>query len=53
MLSDGRPRIDPTFSLHEGILRLVVDRATFERMGLEGKPIANEGRKHVKARFGE
>lgn len=52
MLAEGRPGIDPTYSLHEGILRLEVDRPTYERMGLEGKPIPSEGRKHVKARFG-
>ncbi|TKA80318.1 hypothetical protein B0A55_02200 [Friedmanniomyces simplex] len=34
-----------------GLLRLEVDKATYERMGLEGKALAGEGRKHVKARF--
>lgn len=52
MLSEGRPCIDYVFSLCEGLLRLEVDKATFERMGLEGKAILNEGRKHVKARYG-
>jgi ribonuclease P/MRP protein subunit RPP40 len=52
MLSEGRVGIDHIYSLAEGILRLEVDKATFERMGLEGKPISSEGRKHVKARFG-
>ena len=53
MLSEGRPGIDHIFSLSEGILRLEVDKATFERMGLEGKAIPSEGRKHVKSRFGK
>ncbi len=53
MLSEGRPGIDHTFSLCEGVLRLEIDKPTFERMGLEGKAIAGEGRKHVKARYGK
>lgn len=52
MLSSGRTGIDsPIISLTEGLLRIEVDKATFERMGLEGKAIPTEGRKHVKARF--
>ena len=51
MLSEGRAGIDHVYSLSDGILRLEVDHATFERMGLEGKPIAHDGRKHIKARF--
>jgi ribonucleases P/MRP protein subunit RPP40 len=51
MLSEGRPGIDQVFSLIEGVLRLEVDKPTFERMGLQGKAIPNEGRKHVKARY--
>lgn len=53
MLSEGRPGIDNRFSLSDGILQLEVDKGTFEQAGLEGKPIASEGRKHVKARYGE
>lgn len=52
MLSEGRPGIDHIYSLSEGVLRLEVNRATFERIGLEGKAIPSQGRKHVKARFG-
>ncbi|KAK3681518.1 hypothetical protein LTR37_020881 [Vermiconidia calcicola] len=51
MLSEGRPGIDHVFSLSEGVLRLEVDKATFERMGLDGSVIPSEGRKHVKARY--
>lgn len=52
MLSSGRSGIDsPILSLADGILRIEVDKATFERMGLEGKAIQTEGRKHIKARF--
>lgn len=53
MLSEGRAGIDNVFSLCEGILRLEVDKPTFEKLGLEGKVVAGEGRKHVKARFGQ
>lgn len=52
MLSEGRPNVDHVFSLFDGILRLEVDKPTYERLGLEGKAVPNEGRKHVKARFG-
>lgn len=52
MLSEGRPGIDHIFSLSDGILCLEVDKPIYERMGLQGKPMTSEGRKHVKARFG-
>ncbi|KAK4547394.1 hypothetical protein LTR36_001050 [Oleoguttula mirabilis] len=51
MLSQGRPGIDHVFSLCDGNLRLEVDKPTYERMGLQGKAMPNEGRKHVKARY--
>ncbi|KAK3056125.1 hypothetical protein LTR09_002631 [Extremus antarcticus] len=51
MLSEGRAGTDHMFSLVDGILRIEVDKATFERMGLEGKPIPTAGRKHVKIRY--
>jgi ribonucleases P/MRP protein subunit RPP40 len=51
MLSEGRPGIEQVFSLIEGVLRLEVDKPTFERVGLQGKAIPNERRKHVKARY--
>lgn len=53
MISAGRPGLDNVFSLCEGILRLVVDKATYERMGLNGTVISSGGRKHVKARHGK
>ncbi|EME50377.1 hypothetical protein DOTSEDRAFT_118599 [Dothistroma septosporum NZE10] len=54
LLSQGRPGIDPLFSLSSGILRLEIDKATFQKLGLQGKVIGPEktlGRKHVKARY--
>lgn len=53
MLSEGRSGVDSVFSLHEGHLRLEVNKPTYERAGLQGTPLPNEGRKHVKARFGK
>lgn len=52
MLSRGRSGVDQVYSLHEGILRLEVDKPTYERMGLNGVAIPSQGRKHVKARYG-
>ncbi|KAH9844608.1 Ribonuclease P 40kDa (Rpp40) subunit [Teratosphaeria destructans] len=51
MLSEGRAGVDNVFQLNEGILRLEVDKVTYERMGLPGNPIPSAGRKHVRARF--
>ncbi|KAM0723132.1 hypothetical protein Q7P37_001332 [Cladosporium fusiforme] len=51
MLSEGRAGTDTVFSLCDGILRFEVDKPTFEKLGLEGKAVGSEGRKHVKARF--
>ncbi|KAF2869683.1 ribonuclease P 40kDa subunit-domain-containing protein [Massariosphaeria phaeospora] len=51
MLSEGRPLVDNVFSLYEGVLRIEVDRPTYERCGLEGKPIEDGGRKHQKNRW--
>lgn len=40
-----------TISLHAGLLRLALDKATYERTGLRGTPIADGGQKHAKSRF--
>ena len=53
MLSAGRIGFDNVYSLCDGILRLEVDKATYERMGLDGVAIPSGGRKHVKTRYGE
>jgi ribonucleases P/MRP protein subunit RPP40 len=53
MLSAGRPGLDNIYSLCEGILRLEVDKATYQRLGLNGTVVASGGRKHVKTRYGE
>jgi ribonuclease P/MRP protein subunit RPP40 len=51
MLSEGRPLVDNRFELHSGILRLELDRQTYERCGLQGTPIEDGGRKHQKSRW--
>ncbi|KAF2002816.1 hypothetical protein P154DRAFT_461731 [Amniculicola lignicola CBS 123094] len=51
MLSEGRPLVDNVFSLYKGQLRIELDRATYERCGIQGKPIENGGKKHQKARW--
>jgi ribonuclease P/MRP protein subunit RPP40 len=53
MLSEGRSGTDNVISLSDGVLRIEVDKPTYEKMGLEGKAVGGEGRKHVKARFGK
>jgi ribonuclease P/MRP protein subunit RPP40 len=52
MLSEGRPLVDDVFSLYEGVVRLELDRPTYERCGLQGKPIEDGGKKHKKSRWG-
>jgi ribonuclease P/MRP protein subunit RPP40 len=51
MLSEGRPLVDNRFELYEGVLRLELDRPTYERCGLQGTPIEDGGRKHQKQRW--
>lgn len=53
MLSEGRSGTDNVLSLSDGVLRIEVDKPTFEKLGLEGRPVGGEGKKHVKARFGK
>ena len=52
MLSEGRSGTDNVLSLSDGVLRIEVDKPTFEKLGLEGRAVGGEGKKHVKARFG-
>ncbi|GAB7348549.1 hypothetical protein MBLNU459_g6942t1 [Dothideomycetes sp. NU459] len=53
LLSQGRPGTDNTISLADGVLRLELDRATYERAGLVGQPVRDPrpGRPHVGSRF--
>ncbi|KAL1958606.1 hypothetical protein VTO42DRAFT_4203 [Malbranchea cinnamomea] len=51
MISEGRSGVDNVYSLKNGILRLELDKSTYERAGLVGKPIRSGGRKHEKSRY--
>jgi ribonuclease P/MRP protein subunit RPP40 len=51
MLSEGREFVDNRFDLRDGKLRMELDRATYERCGLQGTPIEDGGKKHQKARW--
>ncbi|KAF2430528.1 hypothetical protein EJ08DRAFT_697272 [Tothia fuscella] len=51
MLSEGRFGIDNLFSLRDGQLRLELDKATYERCGLVGKIMTDQGRTHIKSRY--
>jgi ribonuclease P/MRP protein subunit RPP40 len=51
MLSEGRPGLDPLYTLHEGVLRLELPKELYERCGLVGHAIPDGGRKHIKSRF--
>jgi ribonuclease P/MRP protein subunit RPP40 len=51
ILSEGKPLLDNRMSLYEGVLRLELDRPTYERCGLQGRPIEDGGKKHQKARW--
>ncbi|EEH45671.2 uncharacterized protein PADG_01821 [Paracoccidioides brasiliensis Pb18] len=51
LISEGRSGVDNVYTLKEGVLRLELDKNSFERAGLDGKPIRSGGRKHVKERY--
>lgn len=51
LLSQGRPLVDNRLWLIDGILTLELDRATYEKCGLQGTPMEDGGRKHMKQRW--
>ncbi|KIW82441.1 hypothetical protein Z517_05468 [Fonsecaea pedrosoi CBS 271.37] len=51
MVSEGEAGVDNIFSLKEGVLRLELLKESYERAGLQGKPIPSGGSKHVKLRY--
>ncbi|ETI22059.1 hypothetical protein G647_06130 [Cladophialophora carrionii CBS 160.54] len=52
MISEGEPGVDDSFSLKEGMLRMELSKASYERAGLQGVPVSTSGgRKHVKSRY--
>lgn len=52
MISEGNRHVNNTFRLADGILSIQLDKPTYERAGLQGKPIPSLGRKHIDARYG-
>ncbi|KAF2622197.1 hypothetical protein BU25DRAFT_403287 [Macroventuria anomochaeta] len=51
MLSAGRPLVDTRFEIVEGVLRMEMDRPTYERAGLVGVPVEDGGKKHQRNRW--
>ncbi|KAK4078231.1 uncharacterized protein Triagg1_3247 [Trichoderma aggressivum f. europaeum] len=51
MLSEGKTTIGNLFTLREGNLDLYLDRETYERAGLEGKPYGIKGGRGSKPRW--
>ncbi|KAM0325719.1 hypothetical protein ACHAQA_007019 [Verticillium albo-atrum] len=51
MLSEGRTTDDTVFSLREGLLTMYMDKETYERAGLVGKPYGVKGKRSLKPRW--
>lgn len=51
MLSEGKTAMGQLFTLREGTLNLYLDRETYERAGLEGKPYGTKGDRGSKPRW--
>ncbi|ROT36729.1 ribonuclease P 40kDa subunit [Sodiomyces alkalinus F11] len=51
MLSEGRKTVENVFSLREGLLTMYLDKETYERAGLVGKPHGAKGGRGVKPRW--
>ncbi|RYO93524.1 hypothetical protein DL764_007973 [Monosporascus ibericus] len=51
MLSEGRVDAENVFSLKDGLLTMYLDKETYERAGLVGKPYGVKGRRGLKPRW--
>ncbi|GJC80507.1 ribonuclease P protein subunit p40 [Colletotrichum liriopes] len=51
MLSEGRTTVENVFSLREGLLTMFLDKETYERAGLVGKPHGVKGKRGLKPRW--
>ncbi|KAH8598793.1 ribonuclease P 40kDa subunit-domain-containing protein [Bisporella sp. PMI_857] len=51
MLSEWRTGVDKVYSLREGILTLYLDKASYERAGIVGKPDGVKGKRGTKPRW--
>ncbi|KFA63918.1 hypothetical protein S40285_03779 [Stachybotrys chlorohalonatus IBT 40285] len=47
----GKSDVDNTFTLHEGVLNMYLDKETYERAGLPGKPQGPKGSRGEKPRW--
>lgn len=53
MLSEGRAGVDKVYTLSDGILTLYLDKESYERAGLAGKPDGAKGSRGTKPRWGK
>lgn len=51
MLSEGVHGVDNVYSLRDGILTMTLDKETYERAGLVGKPDGAKGARAARARW--
>ncbi|KAM0433243.1 hypothetical protein ACHAPT_004116 [Fusarium lateritium] len=51
LLSEGKSTVGRLFALHEGILTMYLDKETYERAGLVGKPYGAKGGRGSKPRW--
>ncbi|KAF9695927.1 hypothetical protein EKO04_006234 [Ascochyta lentis] len=51
LLSTGRERVDTRIDVVHGVLRMEMDRPTYERAGLVGVPVEDGGKKHARGRW--
>ncbi|TVY82004.1 Ribonuclease P protein subunit p40 [Lachnellula suecica] len=51
MLSEGTLGVDNTYRLREGILTLYLDKESYERAGIVGKPDGGKGKRGTKPRW--
>ena len=51
MLSKGRRGVDNVYALQHGLLTLYLDKETYERAGLVGKPHGVKGKRNLKPRW--
>ncbi|KAK1976045.1 ribonuclease P 40kDa subunit [Colletotrichum cereale] len=51
MLSEGRTTVENVFSLRDGLLTMYLDKETYERAGVVGKPHGVKGKRGLKPRW--
>jgi ribonuclease P/MRP protein subunit RPP40 len=53
MLSEGTIGVDNVFVLKSGQLKMFLDKETYERAGLVGKPYGIKGKRGLKPKWGQ